>query len=62
MKLGTTELLIILVIIVLLFGPSQIPKLAKMFGKAKKNFDEAAEEEDSSGTKTSETKSDTTEQ
>ncbi|MCD8336851.1 MAG: twin-arginine translocase TatA/TatE family subunit [Lachnospiraceae bacterium] len=61
MKLGTTELLIILAIILLLFGPSQIPKLSKMFGKAKKNFDEAAHEDDVKTT-TSETKSETTEQ
>jgi sec-independent protein translocase protein TatA len=38
MKLGTTELLVILAIVVLLFGPSQIPKLSKMFGKSVKNF------------------------
>ncbi|MCD8347413.1 MAG: twin-arginine translocase TatA/TatE family subunit [Lachnospiraceae bacterium] len=62
MKLGTTELLIILAIILLLFGPSQIPKLSKMFGKAKKNFDEAAHEDDVKTTTASETKSETTEQ
>lgn len=56
MKLGTTELLIILAIILLLFGPSQIPKLAKMFGKAKKNYNDAMEEDDSDNVK-----SDTTE-
>ncbi|MCD8076572.1 MAG: twin-arginine translocase TatA/TatE family subunit [Lachnospiraceae bacterium] len=61
MKLGTTELLIILAIILLLFGPSQIPKLSKMFGKAKKNFDEGASEGEVKAT-TSETKSETTEQ
>jgi sec-independent protein translocase protein TatA len=38
MKLGTTELLVILAIIVLIFGPSQIPKLSKMFGKSIKSF------------------------
>ncbi|MCC8101921.1 MAG: twin-arginine translocase subunit TatC [Clostridiales bacterium] len=37
MKFGTTELLIILAILILIFGPSQIPKLAGMFGKDKKN-------------------------
>ncbi len=56
MKLGTTELLIILAIILLLFGPSQLPKLAKMFGKAKKSYNDAMEEDSGN------TKSDTTEQ
>ena len=44
MKLGTTELLIILAIVVLLFGPSQLPKLTKMFGKSVKNFKSGMEE------------------
>ena len=38
MKLGVTELLIVLAVVVILFGPSQIPKLTKMFGKSVKNF------------------------
>ena len=38
MKFGVTELLIILAVVVILFGPSQIPKLTKMFGKSVKNF------------------------
>ncbi|MCD8105409.1 MAG: twin-arginine translocase TatA/TatE family subunit [Lachnospiraceae bacterium] len=48
MKLGTTELLIILAIVVVLFGPSQIPKLSKMFGKATKNFRDGMKEDDNS--------------
>lgn len=40
MKLGTTELLIILLVVVIVFGPTQIPKLTKMFGKSVKNFRE----------------------
>ena len=40
MKLGVTELLIVLAVVVILFGPSQIPKLTKMFGKSVKNFKE----------------------
>ena len=39
-KLGTTELLVILVIVIVIFGPKQLPKLSKMFGKAIKNFKE----------------------
>ena len=33
MRLGTNELIIILVIVLLIVGPTQIPKLAKLFGK-----------------------------
>lgn len=39
--MGTTELIIILVIVTLIFGGSAIPKLAKSVGQAKKEFDEA---------------------
>ena len=38
MKLGVTELVVILAIVVVLFGPTQIPKLTKMFGKSIKSF------------------------
>ena len=47
MRLGTTELVMILLIALILFGPSQIPKLTRMFGKSVKNFrDGIADEED----------------
>ena len=46
MKLGTTELIVILVIVVLLVGPTQIPKLTKMFGKSVKSFKDGMEEDD----------------
>ncbi|MCL2503610.1 MAG: twin-arginine translocase TatA/TatE family subunit [Coriobacteriia bacterium] len=36
--LGPAELLIILAIALVLFGPQQIPKLSKMFGKAMKDM------------------------
>lgn len=47
MKLGVTELVVILAMVVILFGPTQIPKLTKMFGKSVKSFKEGigAEEE-----------------
>ena len=38
MKLGMTELLIVLVVVIVIFGPTQIPKLAKMVGKSVKNL------------------------
>ncbi len=47
MKLGTTELLIILAVVIIIFGPSQIPKLTKMFGRSAKSFKEGMEEDDS---------------
>ena len=38
MKIGTTELLIILAVVVIIFGPTQIPKLTRMLGKSVKEF------------------------
>ena len=37
-KLGTTELIIILVIVILLFGPGRIGKIAGELGRGFKNF------------------------
>ncbi len=56
MKLGTTELLIIFAVILLLFGPTQLPKLTRMFGKSIKSFrdgmsEETKEEKDSDAKK-----------
>ena len=45
MKFGVTELIIILVIVVVIFGPTQIPKLTKMFGKSVKNFRDGMSDE-----------------
>ena len=45
MKLGVPELLIVLALVVILFGPSQIPKLTKMFGKSVKSFKDGMSEE-----------------
>lgn len=38
MKSGMTELLVVLLIVVVIFGPTQIPKLTKMIGKSIKNL------------------------
>ncbi len=46
MPIGQTELLVILVIILLLFGSSKLPELARAMGKAKGEFRKGAEEED----------------
>lgn len=53
MKLGTTELIVILVIVILIFGPTQIPKLTKMFGKSVKGFKDGMEEDVDASVKTS---------
>lgn len=44
--IGTTELIIILVIVVLLFGASRLPEIGKGVGKAIKNFKKATSEPD----------------
>ena len=41
MDLGAPELLIILVIALLVFGSSKLPKLARSLGQASKEFKEA---------------------
>ena len=46
MKIGVTELLIILAVVIIIFGPTQIPKLTKMMGKSVKNFRKGMTEDD----------------
>ena len=59
MRIGTNELLIILVVALLIFGPKNLPKLGKMFGKTMKNFKEGMDDvEDDGETKKAETKTD----
>lgn len=43
--LGTTELVVILVILLVLFGGSRLPGLAKGMGESIKNFKKAVSEE-----------------
>ena len=38
MSFGPTELLIVLAIVLLLFGSSKLPKLARSLGQAQKEF------------------------
>ena len=42
--MGPLEWVIIGVVVLLVLGPTQIPKLAKMFGKASKKFKEGLSE------------------
>ena len=46
MKIGTQELIVVLIVVMIIFGPTQIPKLTKMFGKSVKSFREGIEDED----------------
>ena len=52
-NLGGPELLIVLVIALLLFGGTQLPKLARSLGQAQKEFKKGIEEE--SGTQSGDT-------
>ena len=45
MKLGFNELLVILLIVIIVFGPTQIPKLARMFGRSVKGFKDGLDED-----------------
>ncbi len=51
--IGVTELLLILAIVLLIFGPKSLPKLGRSIGRAIENFKkgqrEAAGEEDEDG-------------
>lgn len=44
MRLGTTELIIILVIVIILFGSGRIGKIAGELGKGIKNFKESVKD------------------
>ncbi len=47
-NLGPTELIIILLIVILLFGAKKIPEIAKGLGKGIKDFKGAMKEEEAS--------------
>lgn len=44
-RLGATELIIILVIALLIFGPSRLPDLGKAIGRTIQNFKSASRDE-----------------
>ena len=44
--LGPTELIIILVIVLVLFGGSKLPKLARSLGEAQKEFKQGIDDDD----------------
>ena len=49
MRIGPQELIIVLIIVLVIFGPKNLPKLGKMFGKTMKNFKEGMEDVDENG-------------
>ncbi len=42
--IGTTELIIIVVVVLILFGARTIPRLARSLGRAKKEFEDGLKE------------------
>lgn len=56
MRASTTELLIVLLVVIVLFGPKQLPKLGKMLGSSLKGFKEGMAEEDPAEAKQNEVK------
>jgi sec-independent protein translocase protein TatA len=48
MSLGAPELIIILVIVLVLFGSTRLPKLARSIGQASKEFKKGIDEGDKS--------------
>jgi sec-independent protein translocase protein TatA len=49
MNLGPTELIIILVIVLVLFGSTRLPKLARSMGQASKEFKKGVNESEKAG-------------
>ena len=45
MKISVQELLIVLLIVLVIFGPTQLPRLAKTIGESLKGFKKGMEEE-----------------
>ncbi len=43
MSFGVLEILLVLLVVLVIFGPKQLPKLFKIFGDAKKSLSEGSE-------------------
>ncbi|MNJ89019.1 Sec-independent protein translocase protein TatAy [compost metagenome] len=56
MKLGATEIILILAVVLLLFGGKKIPELMKGLGKGIKEFKDASKGEEGTTPSTSEEK------
>ena len=46
MRIGPTENFMILIVVLIIFGPKNLPKLGKMFGKTMKGFQEGINDDD----------------
>ena len=46
MRIGPTEIFMILIVVLIIFGPKNLPKLSKMFGKTMKGFQEGINDDD----------------
>ena len=57
MRIGPTEIFMILIVVLIIFGPKNLPKLGKMFGQTMKGFKEGIDDDDDDDT----TKKDKTE-
>ena len=51
MNIGVPELLLILLVVILLFGGTQLPKLARSIGQAQKEFKKGTSGADADDTK-----------
>ena len=49
MRIGPQELIIVLIIVLVIFGPKNLPKLGKMFGKTMSNFKKGMDDVDENG-------------
>ena len=50
MRIGTTEIVMILIVVLIIFGPKNLPKLGKMFGQTMKGFKEGIDDDDDDDT------------
>lgn len=48
MNLGGPELLIVLAVVLLMFGSTKVPELARSLGRARSEFEEGLKKEDNS--------------
>ena len=46
MRIGPTEIFMILIVVLIIFGPKNLPKLGKMFGQTMKGFQEGINDDD----------------
>ena len=46
MRIGPTEIFMILIVVLIIFGPKNLPKLGKMFGKTMKGLQEGINDDD----------------